>query len=139
MVKKSKMIKFLRRSWDRYSKLGKKNKKKRKWRRPTGRDNKMKEKRRGYSAVVSIGYGTKKELKQKFAGKKPIFVRNLNDLKKISKNEIAIIGKVGARKKIEIIKKAEEMKIEIFNINAKKFLKEYERRKSLGKIKNESK
>jgi len=38
------MKKFLRRTWSRYSKLGRKRKKKQKWRKPTGRDNKMREK-----------------------------------------------------------------------------------------------
>jgi ribosomal protein L32E len=38
--------KFLRRIWSRYSKLGKKRKKKQVWRKPRGRDNKMREKRK---------------------------------------------------------------------------------------------
>jgi len=50
------MKKFLRRTWNRYTKLGRKRKKKQKWRRPTGRDNKMREKRRGYPKIVSVGY-----------------------------------------------------------------------------------
>ena len=54
--------KFLRRIWKRYSKLGRKRKKEQKWRRPKGRDNKMREKRRGYPITVRIGYrGEKKE------------------------------------------------------------------------------
>ena len=40
-------MKFKRRIWNRYSKLGKKRKKKQVWRRPTGRDNPMREKKRG--------------------------------------------------------------------------------------------
>ena len=47
---------FLRRLTNRYLKLGKKRKKKQKWRKPKGRHNKMREKERGYPAVVSIGY-----------------------------------------------------------------------------------
>jgi len=45
---------FLRRLTNRYLKLGKKRKKKQKWRKPKGRHNKMREKERGYPAVVSI-------------------------------------------------------------------------------------
>ena len=50
------MPKFLRRISNRYSKLGKRRKKKQIWRRPTGRDNKMRERRKGYPARVSVGY-----------------------------------------------------------------------------------
>jgi large subunit ribosomal protein L32e len=122
--------KFLRRSVDRYSKLGLRRKKKQKWRRPTGRDNKMREKRRGYPAVVSIGYKKSEGTRKKF-----LIIRNPKDLEKIKKNEIIIIGNVGKKKKIEIANKAKEKKIEISNMNIKKFLKKTE----AGKKKEEEK
>ncbi len=112
--------KFLRRIWKRHSKLGKRRKKKQIWRKPKGRDNKMREKRKGYPAVVSIGY---KKGKRK---KMPLIVRNINDLDKIektSKKDFVILGSVGKKKKIEILKKAGEVGIHIQNINAEKFLK----------------
>jgi len=133
------MVEFLRRSSDRYVKIGKREKKKQKWRKPTGRDNKMREKRRGYPAVVGIGYRKDKKSRWRLKDKKPILVKNLNDLKKINKDEIAIIGKIGKKKKIEIIKEAEERKINFFNINTKKFLKKYEEKNLVGGTKNESK
>ena len=49
------MKKFLRRTWDRYSKLGKGRKKLQKWRKPSGRDNKIREKKKGHSRLVDIG------------------------------------------------------------------------------------
>lgn len=113
--------KFLRRIWNRYPKLGKRRKKKQAWRKPKGRDNKMREKRKGYPAVVKIGY------KRKEKRKVPFIVRNINDLDKIkksSKKETVILGNIGKKKKIEIIKKAKKEGILIQNINAKKFLKE---------------
>ena len=113
--------KFLRRICNRYSKLGKKRKKKQVWRKPRGRDNKMREKRKGYPAVVKIGY--KKERKKE---KGTFMVRNINDLNKIkksSKKDLVVLGKVGKKRKIEIMKKAEEAGIHIQNINNKKFLK----------------
>lgn len=112
------MPKFLRRSWDRYSKLGKKRKKKQVWRRPTGRDNKMREKRRGYPARVSIGY-KKAERKEK-----QVVIKNIGDLKKIGRNTVVIIGHIGKKKKMDIIKKAREMKIKIVNLDIDKFLGE---------------
>ena len=135
--------KFLRRTWNKYSKLGKGRKKKQVWRRPTGRDNKMREKRRGYSSVVSIGYRGEKDKREKLKEKKAVIVKNTKDLEKIKENEIIIVGSVGKKKKMEIAKKAKEMKIEIYNMNPEKFLKVNEKVKKeenkLEEKKNESK
>ena len=116
-------IKFLRRVWGNYSKLGRGRKKKQVWRRPTGRDNKMREKRRGYPAVVSLGYRTNKKVRNTIDEKTPKLIKNVKELEMIKKNEIVILGNVGKKKKIEIAKKAKEMKIEIHNLNIKKLLK----------------
>ncbi len=117
------MPKFLRRTSNRYSKLGRRRKKKQIWRRPTGRDNKMREKRKGYPAVVNLGYGKEKKQRGKLEEKNPILVNNIMDLKKIGKDDIAIVSSVGKKKKIEIAKKAKEMKINLYNLNAGTFLK----------------
>jgi len=122
------MAKFLRRTWNRYSKLGRKRKKKQVWRKPKGRDNKMREKRKGYPVIVSIGY---KKGKKKSA----IIIKNLNDLEKIKKGQVIIMGKIGKRKKIEIVKKANSMKIEFCNLNVKKFLKDLEKTKIKKEVK----
>ena len=114
---------FLRRITHRYSRIGLRRKSRQKWRRPTGRDNKMREKRDGYPAVVSIGYGQSRKTVGKIEDKMPISVYNVEDLKKVGKNNIAIVGKVGKKNKIEIAKKAQELKIEVYNLNPKIFLK----------------
>ena len=106
------MKKFLRRTWDRYSKLGRKRKKKQKWRNPKGRDNKMRERRRDYPKVVSIGY-------KKPINKKLILIKNASELEKIKGKEV-MVGKVGKKKKIEIAKKAEEMGLKIKNFKLEK-------------------
>ena len=126
MIKKTK-TKFLRRTWNRYSKLGKGRKKKQVWRKPKGRDNKMREKRKGYLALVSIGYSSDKKVKGKIKEKTPVLINNIKDLEKIKQNEIAIIGHVGKKKKIDILKKANEKKIYLDNINIKKFLSKIEK------------
>ena len=124
---KSKMPrKFLRRTWRRYSKLGLRRKNKQKWRRPTGRDNKMRERRKGYPKRVEIGFGREKKLKGTINGKKLVMVNNLKDLEKIGKNEIIVLGKIGTKKKMEIVKKAEEKKLEIYRLNIHKDLKKTE-------------
>ena len=132
MTEKKKQ-KFLRRTWSRYSKLGKGRKKKQKWRRPTGRDKKMREKRKGYPVVVSIGYKKTKEQKTK-----SIIISNLKDLEKVKKDNTIIIGKVGKKKKIEIAKKAKEKNLQFFNLNPEKFLKQVEK-KTKKKVEEKSK
>lgn len=125
--------KFLRRIWGRYSKLGKRRKKKQVWRKPTGRDNKMREKRKGYPAVVSVGYKQDKKLRGSIKNKTPILIQNAKGLESIKKNELVIVGNVGKKKKIEIAKKAKEMKIEIHNLNIKTFLKKFDKIKEKKK------
>jgi large subunit ribosomal protein L32e len=116
------MKKFLRRDARRFSKFGKARGKKATWRKPKGRDNKMREKKKGYSAVVSIGYGTDKKVRDKFQEKEIVTIVNVQDLTKIQKNQIGLIGSVGKKKKLEIAKKAKEMKIELRNMNPEKYL-----------------
>ena len=122
MEKENKKPKFLRRKVHAYSKLGKGRKKKQVWRKPTGRDNKMREKRKGYPAVVAIGYGSEKAIKGMLKEKNPITIMNIQDLKKVGKGNIAVIGAVGKKKKLEIAAEAKKMKIEIYNMNPDKFI-----------------
>ena len=117
------MAKFLRRNSDRHSKLGRKRKKKQTWRKPKGRHNKMRDKRRGYPAVVDIGYRKSNKEREKLDGMKPFIINNIRDLEKIKTGEIGIIGSVGMKKKIEIIRRAKERGTPLYNINIKKFIK----------------
>lgn len=111
------MVKFLRRNWKRFSKLGKRRKKKRVWRNPTGRHNKIREMMRGYPSKVKIGYKNKNK-------EKLIVVRNIDELKKIDKDSKVIFGNLGIKKKIELAKLAEERGVNVVNLNVKKFLKQ---------------
>ena len=99
---------FLRSTPHKYSKLGRGRRKKKVWRKPTGRDNKLREKKKGKPAMVSIGYSTNKKDRDKIGKKTPILVVNVPQIEKMQKDQIAIIGKVGKKKKIEIVKKAKE-------------------------------
>ena len=121
--------KFLRRVTSRYSKLGRKRKGKQVWRKPKGRDNKMREKRKGYPKIVSVGYGKEKKMKGVINDKVPVLINNLSDLNKLRGNEAVIIGKIGKKKRIEMAKIAKEKKIEIINLNVNKFLKKIEKEK----------
>ncbi|MDO8528327.1 MAG: eL32 family ribosomal protein [Nanoarchaeota archaeon] len=128
---------FLKRGWKRYSRLGRKRKKIRVWRRAAGRQNKMRERKRGYTNIVSIGYGREKSGRGKVQDKVPVMVHNLKELAKVKKTEIVIIANVGKKKKMEIAKKANEMKLDVQNLNVKRFLKKAERKaKQIGNLKN---
>ena len=94
--------KFLRRSWNKLSKLGKGRKRIQRWRKPTGRDNKMREKRKGYSPLVSIGYRSDKENRGKLKLMTPVTIMNVSELSNLEKGQIAKLGKVGMKKLLEI-------------------------------------
>lgn len=119
---------FLRRQTSQYSKLGKGRKKKQVWRRPTGRHNKMRNQIKGHPLTVSIGYRTDKIARDMIEEKVPVYVYNIKDLSRIRENEIPVLGKIGAKKKIEIAKKAKELDIKIHNLNGKKLLKKVEKK-----------
>ena len=111
---------FVRQDSKRYSKIGKNRKKLQKWRKPKGRDSKMRLRRKSYPRTVSTGYKNKKSESGKINGKLPILVHNLSDLKKVGKNNSVILSsRVGAKKKIEIIKVANEKNMLILNILTK--------------------
>ena len=112
--------KFLRRQGTLISKLGKRRKNKQKWRRPTGRHNKMREKKRGVPAVVGIGHKRDKLQRGRIENKIPARINNLAQLRKINQGEVIIIGKTGKKKRTEILKMAKEKNILISN----RYLKE---------------
>lgn len=122
------MPKFLRHTSHKYSKLGLRRKKKQIWRRPTGRDNKMREQRRGKPALVAIGYSTDKKQRGKINNKTPITINHISQIKNVKKENIILLGKIGKRKKLEIVKKAKEMKLEVYKLNIDKFIKMNEKK-----------
>jgi|SRR3989344_4566639 len=112
---------FVRQDSKRYSKIGKNRKKLQKWRKPKGRDSKMRLRRKSYPRTVSTGYKNKKSESGKINGKMPILVYNSLDLQKAGKNNSIILSsRVGAKKKIQIIKTAREKNLTILNISGDK-------------------
>ena len=106
---------FKRQDFMRHLKLGKK-KRKVSWRQPKGRHSKMRQGMRGYPKTVSIGYKTQKNQSGKINNLSPVLVHNLKEADNFPKNSIAIIAKIGAKKKLEIIKILNEKKIKILNV-----------------------
>ena len=122
--------KFQRTKFRAYVKLGLKRKKLQRYKRPTGRHNKLRQKWKSRPCMVEIGYKNKGSGRNLINGKIPVWVYNQEDLAKAGKENIAIIGKVGRKNKIEIAKKAAGKNIEIFNLNIKKFLKKTEKKEA---------
>ncbi len=112
---KRKKPSFHRSSWNKMHKLGKKVKAKRKWRASKGRDSKMRLRERGYARRPSIGWGANSEIKNQINGILAMRVETIKDFDNFPKNHGVIIGSVGKKKKAELIKKAEELKIKILN------------------------
>jgi len=83
----------------------------------------MRDKRRGYPAVVKIGYKKSNNKREKPGVMKPVLIMNIKDIKKMGKGEVGIVGKIGKKKKTEIVKIAQENKIPLCNIKIEKFLK----------------
>lgn len=127
--------KFVRRTWSRYSKLGKRRKKKQVWRRPTGRDNKMRERRKNRPVRVEIGYRAADKSKKEI-----IMINTMGDLEKAKNSDAVriVLGKMGNKKKMEIAKKAKEKKIVFDNLNVAKFLKLAEKKEKAKKKKAEA-
>ncbi len=109
---KSKKPVFLRQEWFRYKSFGKK------WRIPKGIHSKLK-RHYGYRPdIPSIGYGSPKEVKFLHpSGFKDILVANVHDLEKINPSTEAarIAHTVGAKKKSQLEKRADELGIRVLN------------------------
>lgn len=104
--------KFVRQESWRYDRLSES------WRRPKGKDNKMRRQVSGVPPLVKVGYrGPKISRGLHPSGYTDNLVFNGKDLMKLDpKNDAARIGHaVGKRKRIEIIAKASELGIKILN------------------------
>lgn len=112
MVEKRKKPKFLRQEATHRKKLGDK------WRRPKGTQSKMRKKVKGKRKKPSPGYGSAKSIRGLHpSGYKEFLVFNVNDLDSINpKTHVCRIGSsVGKKKKLDIMKKANEIKIKVLN------------------------
>lgn len=104
--------KFFRQNYFRHKKLGMK------WRRPRGKQSKMRKSKKGKSPMPNIGYKTSDSTRGLVHGYRPVFVSNAEDLKKIKQNEIAVISSgVGLKKILDISKKVDELNVKIYNSN----------------------
>ena len=109
-----------------YSKLGVRRKKKQKYRKPAGRDNKIRLNEAGRRRKVKIGFKNKKSERGLINQLEVVMVYNVDDLKNIKENMIGLIAKVGSQKKKDIFEYVSKHNIKIANVDVQKFLKKIE-------------
>ncbi len=103
---------FIRQESWRYDKLAEN------WRKPKGKDNKMRKQTSGMPAIVKIGYrGPKAARGLHPSGYTDNLIYNVNELARLDpkKDAARLAHTVGKRKRLEIIAKATERGIKILN------------------------
>jgi len=128
---KSRKPKYRRQDSHKKSRLGRGRKKLIKWRKPKGTDSKVRLRIKGHLSMPEVGYGSPRKIKGLIYhdGRllKPIRVDNLSQLNDENrKDNIFILGSVGLKKKLQIVKKAKELGIELLNVDTDKFLEQTE-------------
>lgn len=107
--------KFLRVDSHKMIKLGKGVRKNQKWHSPIGRQNKIRLGRKSYPQRPKVGWGSASQIRDLIFGVKAVRVENVKDLENVGKSEGVLIGSVGKKKRMEIIKAANEKKLKILN------------------------
>jgi large subunit ribosomal protein L32e len=105
--------KFLRPGWKAYKRL-----RKAKWRRPRGLHAKLRVREKSKGKLPSPGYGKPKEFRYLHpSGFKEVLIFNAKELEKIDPKTqaVRISHSVGKKKRAEILKRAEELKIKVLN------------------------
>lgn len=80
---------------------------KKKWIRPRGIHNKLRLRKGGHQKIPSIGYKKKGQIKF-------CLIKNMKDLENI--NSPVIIARIGLKKKIQLLKKAQELNLKVLNV-----------------------
>jgi len=104
--------KFIRQESWRYDRLAEN------WRKPKGKDNKMRKQKSGMPAIVKVGYrGPRVARGLHPSGYTDNLVHNVNELSKLDpKKDAARLGHtVGKRKRVEMIAKASKLGIKVLN------------------------
>lgn len=113
--------KFLRTDYMRWARLGKNRKKIQAWRGAKGKHSKIRRQRKGYPVMPMVGFASPRKEVGKISGLQPILVHNVQELSALNKSmQIAIVARVGAKKKLDIMKKAQDLNIKVVNAGGKK-------------------
>ncbi|MEM2874030.1 MAG: eL32 family ribosomal protein [Candidatus Nanoarchaeia archaeon] len=113
------------------------------WRKPKGRHSKMRQHKRGHRASVKVGYRNPAKVRGLHkSGAEFVYVNTLADINKIHPpHQIGILSaNIGNKKRYEILKAAMEKKILFVNVDAAKFISDYETKiKAKAESKSETK
>ncbi len=112
------------------------------WRQPRGRHSKTRRKLASRKRHPSMGYSSPRLVRGLHrSGLKEVRVSSISDLKQIdAKTQGVVLAKLGQKKKLELIKKSLELNLTILNIpDAKKYVKEVEKRLETKKKENKAK
>lgn len=104
---------FLREEWFRYKRISKN------WRKPDGITSKMRKNLKYRPSLVRVGFRGPKEVRGLHpSGFEEVTVFNVLDLETVNpkKQAVRIGGTVGTKKRLDILKKAEELKIRVLNL-----------------------
>ncbi|MGE0793273.1 MAG: eL32 family ribosomal protein [Candidatus Woesearchaeota archaeon] len=106
----------------------KKNRLEKNWRRPKGRQNKMRLNRKGYARGISTGFGSPKLVKgMSRNGLIQNVVNTIKDFETLDNkvDGIIISRKMGVRKKLIVVDYAEKNNFKILNLDSTKFKESY--------------
>ena len=89
-----------------------------KWRQPKGMHSKLRRKFKSRGQHPSIGYRAPlavRGLNNK--GLREVVIKNITDLSKVTSKEVILFSKsLGQKKKVELLKKAQELQLNVYNI-----------------------
>jgi large subunit ribosomal protein L32e len=119
-MKKLKLRTKLKRKKPAFLRQGEKNIKRvgRKWRKPKGNQSKLRMHKIARGFIPNAGYGSPKAVRNLHpSGFEDVLVYNVKELENFDaqKQACRIASKVGKKKRMDIIKKAGEMKIKVLN------------------------
>lgn len=117
LSKKDRKPKFRRQEWFRFKRLGEK------WRRPRGKDSKMRVGRRGKPPMPSVGYKSPKITRGLHpSGLVEVVVNSPRDIEGVNpgRQAIRVASSVGRRKRERILARAKELGIRVLNPGVKK-------------------
>lgn len=109
-------IKFLRSDTVRHVRIGSKQRKLQKWRKPRGRHSKIRRKHFSYPRQPGIGYKRPAAVSGLVKGTRPVYVASLHELQHVpSGGAIIISRRIGAKKKIDFLRIIQEKKLVLIN------------------------